>query len=197
MARKLVPANPRSGIDIDNNALKIVKIFQPEALKEFAAFDIERFFEFDLEELTGVKCDYRELDYGIHGYTDSDAMECVVCESLLEDPRQIHFCRSTMAHEAGHAVQHVHEFRKKKAVLQSMHDNAHVSLRLYRETDIPLYMNPEWQAFRFAGAILMPTPAVTELVRRGHSIDDISEIFQVSIPFVKSRLKALKITCPT
>lgn len=71
MPRKIVIANPRSGRDLDDFALEIIKFFQPEILKKPGPFDIERFFDCVLEKITGVKTGYRRLPLGMHGYTDS------------------------------------------------------------------------------------------------------------------------------
>jgi hypothetical protein len=193
LPRKLVMASPRSGREIDNLALRIITNFQPGVLRKVSAFDVERFFECDLEDLVEIDTDYRELPAGIHGYTDSDTRECVVSLNLIEDPSQSFYSRSTMSHEVGHAYIHVPEFQLKKSFLRSVHDTDHVSLRLYREVDIPLYRNPEWQAWRFAGALLMPEPMVRMAIGKGFSVEDMSEVFRVNPAFVRTRLKALKI----
>jgi hypothetical protein len=157
MSRRLVATNPRSGAQIDEMARSIIKKFQPEALEEPMPFDIERFFECEVEKITGVRSDYRTLPPEIHGYTDSGAMESVISSDLMDDSFQILFARSTMGHETGHCLIHVPEFRMKKEILRSIHDGCHNDgLRMYRETEIPVYMNPEWQAWRFSGALLMP-----------------------------------------
>jgi Zn-dependent peptidase ImmA (M78 family) len=155
-------------------------------------FDIERFFECDLEPLTGVRTDYRELAPGIHGYTDIDKMESVIALHLMEDDSQIRFRRSTIAHEAGHVVQHVAEFRRRKEALRFVHNADQAGLKMYRERDIPLYRNPEWQAWRFAKGLLMPAPSVRLATKLGYTWQDIPEIFDVNPAFAFSRLRELK-----
>ena len=66
-------------------------------------------------------------------------------------------------------------------------------MRLCREEEIPLYMNPEWQAWSFAGAILMPATEVQKSLTKGYNISDLSERFRVNPAFVKSRLRKLKL----
>lgn len=194
MTRKLVAASPRSGVEIDGIAMSIVKKFQPEALKEPMPFDIERFFECEMEKITGVKSDYKKLPPEIYGYTDSRAMESVISSDLMDDSFQVLFARSTMSHETGHCLIHVPEFRRKRAILKSIHDDCHSdALRMYRETEIPVYMNPEWQAWRFAGALLMPRSAIEIGINRGGAVQDLSRWFQVNPAFIRTRLKALKI----
>lgn len=195
MSRRIVIANPRSGRQLDTMALEIVKSFQPDILAEPAAFDIERFFDCALEAITEIKTDYRPLPDGIYGYTDSETMESVISTELMEDPAQLFFARSTMSHEAGHAIIHVPEFRLKKAILTSIHNAQHgAALRLHRESDVPIFKNPEWQAWRFAGALLMPAVAIREAIRRGNGLRELARLFQVNPAFVETRLRALKIT---
>jgi Zn-dependent peptidase ImmA (M78 family) len=160
-------------------------------LREPMPFDIERFFECDLESLTGVRTDYRELAAGIHGYTDVDEMESVIALHLMESDSHKRFRRSTIAHETGHVIQHALEFRQRKEALRFVHDTDQVSLRMYRERDVPLYRNPEWQAWRFAKGLLMPAPSVRLAMRRGCDWEDLSDIFDVNPAFVFSRMKEL------
>jgi len=193
LTRRLVPANPRSNAKIETLALNLIRCYQPAVLSHGEQFDIERFFDVYLEELTGVETDYQRLEVGIYGYTDSDEMVCVISQDLAEDPWSKYFYRSTMAHETGHALMHVSDYRQKKAIIRSIHKKDHGNLRTYRESDIVLYRNPEWQAWRFAGALLMPAPAFEEAVRSGVTERDLSQRFGVNPKFVKTRLKSLKL----
>jgi len=193
LARKIVAANPRSGRDIDASANRININFQPITLKQPAPFNVESFFEFDLENISGVKPDYGNLPYGIYGITDSEKMTCVISSEMMDDPFQMKFARSTIAHEIAHVLTHVPEFRKKRAILRSIHDNDHMSLRLHREENVPIYRNPEWQAWRYAGALLMPESTFRTAVKDGANEGDLSELFQVNRAFVRTRARALKI----
>lgn len=194
MANKMiVAAKPRRGLDIDVSANRINKQFQPDTLKRPIPFDVEAFFEFDLKSISGVKSDYGLLPFGIHGITDSERMECIISSSLMDDPSKIKFARSTIAHEIAHVLTHVPEFRKKRAILKSIHDNKHTSLSLHREEAVKLYMNPEWQAWRYAGALLMPEATFKEVVMDGANEWEVGEIFQVNPSFVRTRARSLKI----
>lgn len=195
MARRVVVAQARSGRSIDDIALSIVRRFQPEVLSKPMPFDIERFFECALEDFAGVRSDYQELQPGIHGYTDSDEKESVISIGLVEaeDVFSRRFRRSTTGHESGHAVLHVPEFRARKAKLRFLHDGQQVNLRLYRAEHVPTYQNPEWQADRFSGALLMPEQSVRIALRQGCTVEDLSDVFDVHPAFVRSRLRALKL----
>ncbi|MBU2430669.1 MAG: ImmA/IrrE family metallo-endopeptidase, partial [Proteobacteria bacterium] len=98
-----------------------------------------------------------------------------------------------IAHEGYHAMVHIPEFRKKRAVLKSINDEQHASLCLYRQEDVPIYMNPEWQAFRFAGALLMPEEPFKASIRNGYGVRDLADLFQANPANVCSRAKALSI----
>jgi hypothetical protein len=194
MSRKVVRASSRSGAQIESAALNIVRRFQPEALSRPQPFDVERFFENHLEALTGVRGEYQELLAPIHGYTDSDQSVSAVSSFLADDPRKLHFFRATVAHEIGHAVQHVDEFRRRKELLRLTHDTEDVSLKMWRKDEIPAYQDPEWQAWRFAKALLMPAATVQMALEADMSHYQMSLTFQVSVPFVRSRLKDLKLS---
>ena len=192
MSRRLVPAQPRSKKDIEFIALEIIRTFQPSVLTNDEPFDVVRFFECYMEDRTGVKYDYRELQNGIYGYTDTEKMECVISTNLVENSLQEKFCRSTMAHEVGHVIMHVKDYRHKRALLKFIHEKGH-QLRAYREDKIITYKNPEWQAWSFASAILMPSSVFTLAANDGYGIRDLSERFNVNPAFVRSRLKALNL----
>jgi Zn-dependent peptidase ImmA (M78 family) len=192
MARSVVRASPTSGNKLDAQALALVRKYQPSVLSSPSPFDVEGFFENDLESLTGVQFDYRELRYDIMGYTDSDERVSVVSASLAEDRSSINLFRATVAHEAAHAILHVSQFRKRKEYLRFIDSDQDGGLRMYREDQIPLYENPEWQAWRFAKGLLMPVPTVTRAFQLGFTLEDMSRAFGVSLKFARSRLKDLK-----
>jgi len=191
--RKIVAAAPRSGKEIDRIAYQVIKKFQPEVLHNLRSFKVEEFFDLDLESFVGVKVDYAKLPAGIHGYIDSDAQIAVIALDLMEDPESEYYRNSTIAHETGHAILHVPEFRQKKAVIKSITNQENVNLRLYRETEIPIYMNPEWQAWRFAGALLMPEISIKKAMERGYCVNEMSRLFEVNEVFVEARMRALKL----
>jgi Zn-dependent peptidase ImmA (M78 family) len=67
-----------------------------------------------------------------------------------------------------------------------------MGVNLYRKTSVPLYRNPEWQAWRFAGALLMPEAPFKVLMERGYTKGDLADHFQVNPSFVDTRMRALK-----
>lgn len=193
MGGAIVPASARSGRDIDRIAMKIIQDFQPEMLSIAGQFDIEQFFEFDLKDLTGIATHYERLPPGIHGVTDSERMTSSVELALLDDPANMAFARSTIAHECGHAIIHVPEFRRRKAVLRSIQDKADVSLKMYRKDQVETFRNPEWQAHRFAGALLVPERTLVVLWEQCRDIFELARLYGVTSAFMRSRLKAVKL----
>ena len=188
---KVPKAQPRSKLDIEAITQKIVREFQPQALRTPQSFRIETFFETELEQITEVKVDYRELPISVYGYTDIERMESVIDSRLMESEAisDVRFVRSTIGHETGHVIMHVPEFRLHKAIKKLVNDDT--SLKFYREQDIVIYRNPEWQAWWFAKCLLMPSPAVRLAVDEGFSIYEMSELFNVNPAFVRSRLKGM------
>ncbi|MBK5275280.1 MAG: hypothetical protein JJE30_09555 [Desulfuromonadales bacterium] len=88
---------------------------------------------------------------------------------------------------------HVPQLRtinRKQVFRQAKGDD---SIHLYRKDNIPIYCNPEWQAWRFAGALLMPVKPLRMMLMDEVSQFDMAEYFAVNISFLKVRLKALKI----
>lgn len=193
MARKVVKATPMRSAEIDHIAFRLIKHYQPEALERPQEFDIERFYENALEKVAGVRPDYQDLGLPVHGYTDSDQKISVVDSALADNPSQRNRFRATVAHEVGHAVLHVNQFRKRKEVLRFTHDCEDVSLRMYREDEIPAYMNPEWQAWRFAKALLMPEKTFRMAHATGMNIQQLAATFGVSVDFARQRIRDLRL----
>lgn len=191
MSRQVVRAMGRSRRQIDFAAFEVVKRYQPEMLADPQPFNVEEFFELELPEFRGITTDYQELSGNIHAYTDIGTRVCVVSKELVETPSQRRFLRSTLSHEVGHCHMHVPEFRARKAMAKFVHEGDHQSLRMYREEQIKLYENPEWQAWRYAGALMMPAQSVLVAAGRGATVLDLCEIFDLNRPFVETRLRAL------
>jgi Zn-dependent peptidase ImmA (M78 family) len=139
-------------------------------------------------ETTFPDWSYRELHPDIHGYTNIEELHCVISASIVENPIQTRFLRSTIAHEIGHFFLHISEFRQRMN-LEEFFDNSEIEF----EKEIPVYADPEWQAWRFAGALLMPKPALEKAFEKGiNSSSELCEIFEVNPAFLNSRLRALK-----
>lgn len=191
---RLVPAQGRSGLEIDRIAQRVLGHFQPEAIEEPQVVDVEFIFEFGLPRL-GVEPDYQPLEQrGIQGYTDSENMVCVVSAELADDPTAAPYFRSTVAHEIGHAILHIPEYQRRRQTIISEQTSKDGILHRLPDTEIPIYRNPEWQAHRFASGLLMPEMSVRKALY-AHCGDHaaLSSVFGVTPAFVRSRLKGLNI----
>lgn len=194
MARQIILAKPRSNAEIEATALRFVQRYQPDVLEgDPKPFNILKFFDCYMERDYGVSSDYTDTPPNAHAYTDINDMKAVVSSTLMDDDSQETFLRATVSHEVGHVVLHVEEFRKMKKLLRFMHDDDNVKLRLYREDQVVLYRNPEWQAWRFAGAIMMPASVVHRAAKEGIGSYHMSALFNVSHAFLMTRLRALKL----
>jgi Zn-dependent peptidase ImmA (M78 family) len=195
MARQIIMANPRSSAEIEAIALRFVQKYQPNVLGgDPEPFDILKFFDCYMERDYGVSSDYSITPLSAYAYTDINDMKAVVSSALIDDDSQETFLRATVSHEVGHVVLHIDEFRKRKKLLRFMHDDENVKLRLYREDQVVVYRNPEWQAWRFAGAVMMPASVVYRAANKGIGSYQMSALFNVSHAFLMTRLRALKLT---
>ncbi|NJD38430.1 MAG: ImmA/IrrE family metallo-endopeptidase [Geobacter sp.] len=186
---------PMSGRQIEGIACHVLRAYQPDVLEGKASFDIERFVDVHLEDLTGVQPDYLDLPVGVHGMTDQNRM--IIQRLLAETRRSYKFLRSTMAHETGHAILHSHVLRKfgaRQFFEQKSQKTKSGGIELFRRKDLKAYEDPEWQAWRFARALMMPEVVMRRLVQSGIRLVQIAEHFDVNVPFVESRLHDLKIT---
>ncbi len=91
--------------------------------------------------------------------------------------------RSTLGHELGHAVLHAAEVRAGRLRPHSF------ALRRAPRHQLKPFRDSEWQAHSFAGALLLPRPA---LARCGITDERaLAELFDVSEAFVRSHLKRI------
>jgi hypothetical protein len=185
----------RSGKEIDAIAFNLIQAFQPDAVKIVIKFDVELFFDCELEKQTGIKPDYKPIGDGVDGYTDIERMECIICSELTEcdeDDVKRRRLRATQAHEIGHCFLHVEELKRRGTMFRFLH-NDQTSLERYKQEEIKAYLNPEWQAWRFAGALLMPECCFRAAVNNNWTKRKMSRAFDVNISFIDVRLRDLKI----
>jgi hypothetical protein len=109
-----------------------------------------------------------------------------VWDDLVEPPPQCYFARSTVCHEIGHAVLHVPTLRRHMLVADTLN-------RVQRRR-LKAYEDPEWQAWMFAGSILMPSSTLRMMMNEAEmlSLSEVSEVYDVSEPMANSHLRRLK-----
>lgn len=185
---------PMSRADIEADAIDLINRFQPEVLKGQSFFDVEDFAEFDLEDITGVQFDVTDqLPPEIYGLTDPIQSKLWIHADIANDPFSQKFLRSTLAHEVGHCIYHVPLIQQSGKIQVFKQGKGESETALCRKRDIKPYLNPEWQAWNFAGALLMPKPLLRTMVNDGMSIRALSDHFQVNGAFVRKRLEILKL----
>ena len=196
MSHTVPKVQARRAAEIENLAFKIIEAFQPDAVKTIAKFDVEGYFEFELESQTGVAATNLELENGLDGYTDCAEMKCVISRKLMEydafDDVTRRRLRATQAHEIGHCHLHVAESRLNNSLLKFEHNEN--SLKRYRPEDIKAYEDPEWQAWRFASALLMPECCFRAAVKNNWTKKRMKHAFDVNPSFIDVRLRELKIS---
>lgn len=187
---------PRSGANIDEEAASLLMECQPECLDPLAPrrVDVETIFEFDLERLTNFSASYCDYPEGLEGCTDVTSRTCNISSSL-NNSNDLQFLRSTIGHEIGHVVLHAPQIlsAQRTYVFKDAKVSIHYGLPRVSDQIIPLYENCEWQANRFSAGLLMPTAPVMTCVQNSLSLTQIAQVFDVSVPFARSRLKGLKV----
>lgn len=191
-----VPVVPGlSKMQIEAKATAILREIQPEVLLGNGPVEIEEFYEFYIPDYYGIKTHYTDLSplgADILGYTDASKKLSYVDKTLSdsEDAPIVRRFRATVGHEAGHCIYHV-------AVLNSFRSSSMraESEGLYRAeyAQVKPYENPEWQAWEFARAFLMPRPLVIRCCEKGWSVRDMADFFDVNPAFMEVRLRKLNI----
>jgi Zn-dependent peptidase ImmA (M78 family) len=195
----VLKVRPRSAKEIENIASEVIRGFQPEALRKLSSFEVEDFFEFELKDKTDVEPDTKDYPDGIDGCTDFEEMKCYISRSLMEygdcevTRRRL---RATQAHEIGHCFLHVEDARRSRKFQQKFLNDSQSSLEIYNPDDLKAYENPEWQAWRFASALLMPEHCIKRALECNWKERWIKDTFDVNPAFIYVRLRELKISRP-
>jgi len=187
---------PRTIAEIESLAEAVVRQYQPSALEQLIPFDVEGFFECELESLTGISTDVRVLPKGLDGYTDPGMRVCVISSLLYDNADDIvkyRRLRSTIAHEIGHCLLHVPNASERNELKGRFENDGNYPIERYDPQDLRAFENPEWQAWRFASALLMPEVCFRRAVRVGWKMSTIQNAFEVNPSFVESRKNQLSI----
>lgn len=170
----------RSGASIDRTAYQTLCRLFPHPPNAFQPLAFIQLLEYGGLEKLGLTYGIRVLPYGEEAKFDPAQSEILLSECTyfglkMDKPR----ARFTFAHELGHAVMHG-DFLKSGL-------EGRVPRRLYKRTTLPAYLDPEWQANRFAGGFLMPDPIMGKCVREGWSDAKIARYFNVSLQAAQIR----------
>lgn len=109
-----------------------------------------------------------------------------VWEALELAAPKSYYARSTVCHEIGHAILHVPVLRRRLLLNDVLARTQRANLKPYED--------PEWQAWAFAGTILMPS-ATLRILHAMHKLltpEVVSDSFEVSTKMAESHLRRLK-----
>jgi hypothetical protein len=183
---------PRSTADIVLAAEQFLRRHAPEHLSSGHPVDLAGLVDHELErdrivvypvspdELPGAEAETRAGEGGwIEIWLRTESFE-----ALFELNSNTNRARSTISHEIGHAVLHAEDVRTGR------HRPQVLALRRAPRSQIPPYRDCEWQAHTFAGALLMPRPALRNADLRDSFA--LADRFQVSEAFARSHLKRIQ-----
>ena len=192
----VVPGLSRN--EIEAKAVSLLRECDPEGLNGKCPVDVEAIFEIYIPERFGIQTGYADLSFlgdGVLGYTNAARKVSYVDKTLIDSdhPPTRRRCRSTVGHESGHCLYHVSILNFFRS--SSFKDEGY---RLYRaeRSEVKAYENPEWQAWEFARACLMPRQLILKYCKKGYSQADMAERFDVNPIFLEVRLNTLKIKGP-
>ena len=109
-----------------------------------------------------------------------------VWDALETAPPRSYYARTTVCHEIGHAVLHVPVLRRRLLINDALARTQRGNLKAYED--------PEWQAWAFAGTILMPSTTLRMLQAECKLLtpETVSTTFEVSTQMARSHLRRLK-----
>lgn len=194
---------PTNKLSIERIANRLLVENQPEVLKNIIPFNIEEYVELVLvnEKPIDYRVTYDLLpSNGVYGMTlppdpsseNPSRSKLIISPEIAEDPKSERFFRSTLAHELGHCTLHLPSIIKRKIQTKLVQlKKEKEGFKLYRQDDLPIYMNPEWQAWHFAKSLLMPKEPLIKLLQQGRDENYIADAFNVNPAFVRSRIRTL------
>jgi len=173
MSHIVFEAPPRSGDSIENLADAVRAMF---GLEDETWFPIVEFVEKGLQYVVeGVEFDVLDSEEmgGRMGAVNPVTRAFMIrTDVYLRAAQGNGRDRFTLAHEAGHAIMHIGTLNRSAPVGK-----------------VPTYSDPEWQANRFAAALLMPR----RLVAACMNVNEIVQRFGVSRECAEVRVKTLKL----
>lgn len=181
----------RSRANIAHEAERFLRLHAPEHLDGAGAVDLAQLVDYGLQD-AGIVV-YPVSDENL---PDAEAetrasegrwleiwMREEFFSALFERDANTNRARSTLAHEIGHAVLHEPDVRTGR------HLPAALALRRAPRSELKPYEDSEWQAHMFAGALLLPRPALQQTDLNDHAALAIR--FDVSEAFVRSHLRRI------
>jgi hypothetical protein len=147
---------PRSRRDIEALAEQFVTEWAPALLVTPGEFPVARVFEDINEANYGITTSVSEFEPGIEGMCLANGHVMLSQETYIGMLNREGRARMTAVHEFCHGLHHCRKIRRDFTEFGKA--------RLYRRSSLPSYLDPEWQASRFASAVLMPAAMVVKVI---------------------------------
>jgi len=191
---KVPEVRPRSFSEIESIATAVLEALAPEMLIEPMALDIAELIDYKLGDLgiwvhpvSFAEMPDNEADTTVK--RDGESQIRILYEfwdDLFNGGPNARRPRATIAHELGHAILHRREFQGWRE--QAARDETFTLARKARR-EIPAFKEPEWQAWAFAGSLLMPWSTLQWFDRK--ALAEIVDCYQVSEEMARKRLNLL------
>jgi len=109
-----------------------------------------------------------------------------VWEALESVAPKSYYARTTVCHEIGHAILHVPILRRRLLLSGALARTQRANLKAYED--------PEWQAWAFAGTVLMPSVTLKMVQAECKQLtpEVVSSTFEVSAKMAQNHLRRLK-----
>lgn len=190
------PVRPLSIGAIEELARVVLAQLAPEMLLAPRALDVLHLVDQELPRhgIHVLPASREELG-DRHGATDPSGADDDDVDILVDEdtwaqleaggPGAYH-ARTTVCHEIGHALLHVPILRRRLLLTNG--------LARVRRGALKAYEDPEWQAWTFTGAILMPRTTIAMVAGSDVALtpETLSTTYEVSVKMARARLKQIR-----
>lgn len=194
LEEKVPPVSPLSTVAVCELGRCVLDQLDPDVLEKPQPLDVLRLVDERLPKFGIHFCPATREELGDRaGATDprgKDEINILISEDcwdhLEEDVPLSYFSKTTVCHELGHAIVHVPVLRRRLLMTDCLSRVSRGSIKAYED--------PEWQAWIFAGSILMPSITLKMLKHAGQPLtpEQVSSTFEVSKQMARSHLKRLR-----
>jgi len=194
LEEEVPPVNPLSVAAIEELGRCFLEQLSPETLKAPRPLDVLRLAdgqlpEFGVHVYPASRAELGNRDGATDPRGDGEVVVLIaegVWEQLELTPPKSFYARTTVCHEIGHAILHVPLLRRRLLLTNVLARTQRSRLRAYED--------PEWQAWAFAGAILMPSITLRMLQTGGARVTSelLSTRYEVSTQMAANHMRRLK-----
>jgi hypothetical protein len=190
-AVRVPPVRARSRAVIEARAELSLSKVAPQCLVDPQPTPVTWMFDTVLPRRGVWTASVEELAPGLEGITDCVGKEVKLAPHVYDGMDQGNGrCRFSGAHELGHVVLHADELAARAGVLLVNGGD----VLLARRSDLKPFLDPEWQANTYAGALLMPAAMVRKAMaglQPYQMVATVVNTFQVSKEAAECRLHKL------